>query len=161
MMWSQTVRKRLYQGNPYAHRPTMCMLLKSRHRAVCRRYTADHQVWMQRYWSQVLFTVESWFRLGCDNRHVLVWSKRATRNKYALKHVTIPVETKWIDEDKNSISECILPGSAYHPELHSDGQKICRRSTQISCRTLRWNDWQLLIMPDLIQLNLCKTCLKK
>ncbi|GFX83819.1 transposable element Tcb2 transposase [Trichonephila clavipes] len=61
----------------------VCIPLTPRHRAARRRWAAAQRDWEQHDWSQMLFTDESRFRLGCDTRRVLVWRDRGTRNNPA------------------------------------------------------------------------------
>ncbi|GFW37359.1 uncharacterized protein TNCV_859661 [Trichonephila clavipes] len=83
-VFSQTVRNRLHEGGLYARRPMVCIPLTPRHRAIRRRWAAEHRDWEQHDWSQVLFTDESRFSLECDTRRVLVWMDRGTRNNPAF-----------------------------------------------------------------------------
>ncbi|GFX31777.1 uncharacterized protein TNCV_171101 [Trichonephila clavipes] len=75
---------RLHEGGLYARRPMVCIPLTPRHRVARRRWAAEHRDWEQHDWSQVLFTDESRFSLECDNRRVLVWRDRGTRNNPAF-----------------------------------------------------------------------------
>ncbi|GFV24617.1 transposable element Tcb1 transposase [Trichonephila clavipes] len=76
---SQIIHNRLHEGGLYARRPMVCIPLTPRHRAVRRRWAAEHRDWEHHDWSQVLFTDESRFSLECDTRRVLVWRDRGTR----------------------------------------------------------------------------------
>ncbi|GFY14793.1 HTH_Tnp_Tc3_2 domain-containing protein [Trichonephila clavipes] len=69
---SQTIHNRLHEGGLYARRPMVCIPLTPRHRAVRRRWAAEHRDWEHHDWSQVLFTDESRFSLECDTRRFLV-----------------------------------------------------------------------------------------
>ncbi|GFS66736.1 transposable element Tcb2 transposase [Trichonephila clavipes] len=62
----------------------VCIPLTPRHREARRRWAAEHRVWEQHDWSQVLFTDESRFSLECDTRRVLVWKDRGTQNNPAF-----------------------------------------------------------------------------
>ncbi|GFY11066.1 transposable element Tc1 transposase [Trichonephila clavipes] len=62
------------------HRSFGCIPLTPRHNAARRKWAAKYRDWMQRDWSQVLFSDESRFVLECDTRHVLVWGEEGTRN---------------------------------------------------------------------------------
>ncbi|GFS70416.1 transposable element Tcb2 transposase [Trichonephila clavipes] len=73
---SQTIHNRLHEGGPM-----VCIPLTPRHRAVRRRWAAEHRDWEHHDWCQVLFTDEYRFSLECDTRRVLVWRDRGTLNK--------------------------------------------------------------------------------
>ncbi|GFX61658.1 transposable element Tcb2 transposase [Trichonephila clavipes] len=71
-------------GGLYARRPIVRIPLTQRHRAVRRRWAAEHRDWEQHDWSQMLFTDDSRFSLECDTRRVIVWRDRDTRNNPAF-----------------------------------------------------------------------------
>jgi transposase len=77
---SQTIRNRLHQGGLYARRPLVCVPLTARHRTARRNWAEEHRGWGHDEWSHVLFTDESRFSLESDNRRVLIWRERSTRN---------------------------------------------------------------------------------
>ena len=77
---SQTIRNRLHQNGLNARRPMMCIPLTARHRVDWKRLIVEHRGWMQRDWTQMLFTDESRFSSKWDTRRVLIWWERGTRN---------------------------------------------------------------------------------
>ena len=70
---SQTFWNGFHEGDLYALRRMERIPLTARHCADRRMRAAKYRDWIQNDWSQVLFTIESWFILEGDIRHVLIW----------------------------------------------------------------------------------------
>ena len=135
-----------------------------RHRAVQKRWAAEHRNWEQYYWSQVLFSEESRFSLECDTRRVLVCREmRVTQNNPIFVRGWYKIQTRClygIRWNQHSWTH----GSAYHSKWYFDGPKVWRRDTEASFRTLYCSQWLPLfpsmIMPDHMQLIFWRLCLK-
>ncbi|GBO09857.1 hypothetical protein AVEN_14774-1 [Araneus ventricosus] len=81
---TKTVRNRLYHVGLYARRLIVCISLTAGHRAARRRWAQEHLRWGRAVWSNVLFTDESRFIVQSDNRRIIIWRERGTRNNPAF-----------------------------------------------------------------------------
>ena len=58
----------------------VCVPLNAQHRRARRQWAVEHCEWGHGEWSSVLFSDESRFSLQSDNRRILIWRERGTRN---------------------------------------------------------------------------------
>ncbi|GFT34301.1 transposable element Tcb2 transposase [Trichonephila clavipes] len=86
---TQTVRNRLHGVGLYAYRPLVCVRLTSRHHRDRRERATEHVNWRRNEWSNVLFSDESHFSVYPDNRRILIWRDRGSRNNPAFVHESI------------------------------------------------------------------------
>ncbi|GFX35849.1 transposable element Tcb2 transposase [Trichonephila clavipes] len=70
----------------YAHQPTVCVRLTSRHRRERRELAIQYVNWRRNEWSNVLFSDESRFSVHPDNRRIFIWRYRGRRNNTAFVH---------------------------------------------------------------------------
>ncbi|GFW07074.1 transposable element Tcb1 transposase [Trichonephila clavipes] len=73
----------------YAHRPTVCVRLTSRHRRDHREWAKEHVNWRRNKWSNVLFSDESRFSVHPDNRRIFIWRDRGSRSNPAFVHESV------------------------------------------------------------------------
>ncbi|GFW40178.1 transposable element Tcb2 transposase [Trichonephila clavipes] len=86
---SKTVQNRLHGVGLYARRPMVCVRLTSRHRRDRREWATQHVNWRRNEWSSVLFSDESRFSVHADNRRILIWRDRGSRNNPAFVHENV------------------------------------------------------------------------
>ncbi|GFW61696.1 transposable element Tcb2 transposase [Trichonephila clavipes] len=86
---TQTVRNRLHGVGLYARRPLVCVRLTSRHRRNRRESATEDLYWRRNEWSNVLFSDESFFSVHPDNRRILIWRDRGSRNNPAFVHESV------------------------------------------------------------------------
>ncbi|GFT41767.1 transposable element Tcb2 transposase [Trichonephila clavipes] len=88
---TQTVRNRFRGVGLYTRRLIVCVRLTSRHRRDRREWATEHVNWRRNEWSNVLFSDESRFSVHPDNRRILIWRDRGSRNNSAFVHESVRV----------------------------------------------------------------------
>ncbi|GFX18663.1 transposable element Tcb2 transposase [Trichonephila clavipes] len=67
----------------------VCVRLTSRHRCDRREWATEHVNWRRNEWSNVFFSDESGFSVHPDNRRILIWRDRGSRNNPAFVHESV------------------------------------------------------------------------
>lgn len=76
---AQTIRNRLRDAHLRSYRSLQVPMLNRYHRRARLTYAHRHVRWIQRQWSNVLFTDESRFSLYGNDRRQQVWRRRGER----------------------------------------------------------------------------------
>ncbi|GFW53507.1 transposable element Tcb2 transposase [Trichonephila clavipes] len=85
----QTIINRLHGLGLYARQPMVCVRLTSRHLRDRREWATEHVNWRRNECSNVLFSDESRFFVHPDNRRILFWRDRCSRNNPAYVHESV------------------------------------------------------------------------
>ncbi|GFX48901.1 transposable element Tcb2 transposase [Trichonephila clavipes] len=75
-----TVCRRLHMNGLYARVPLLCVPISVQSRGARLKWCREHCNWTVSDWGNAMFTDESRFALGPDDKRIRIWSKQGTRN---------------------------------------------------------------------------------